>query len=181
MFVTWCWALLGLWITKLLEAIFKTLLKMPNSWLSSDLSPPGIRILSASDGKQDITNRFKLFLKFYWENDVEGFSFASLQRLLNCSALYCSYLLTNKDGSISPETFWKNVNRFLVSMDGDTCVQYLNAELTKKREQPFGLVKFNQLNQNVRQTNDRIRNDLLSFMAESKICVPQLVDKFENS
>ncbi len=176
MFVTWLWALFGLYTAKAFESFFRLLLKMPDNWLVSVQPVNGVKIVSAHDGQRDITNKFKLFLKFYWEQDEDntdlsngGFSFASLQRLLNCSMLYCSYLLTDKDGSVDPERFWQNMNRFLVSLkesNPDTCVKYTTADMQTSEEVPFGTVRFNgkQRKRKTKHTNDQTKQDILAFI-----------------
>lgn len=201
MFVTWLWALFGLYTAKAFESFFKIILKMPDKWLvmpGYNTTPEGVRILQASDGKQDITNKFKLFLKYYWEQDENGggFSFASLQRLMNCSMLYCSYLLTDKDGSVTPECFWQNVNRFLIELEPNVepkqnskCVKYIDPKLTDKQEVPFGMVQFNTTRRRTRKTNNKTRQELLDFMSLEdqknthvvQPVVQQLVQQFENN
>ncbi len=170
MFITWLWALAGLYTTKVFESFFRLILKMPDNWLampqSSTNTPVGVRILTASDGQRDITNKFKLFLRYYWEKDDAGggFSFQSLQRLMNCSMLYCSYLLTDKNGSISPDAFWQNVDRFLIELNGEKCVKYVNSQITDPEDVPFGSVSFTNVKRNTKQTNNKTRQDLLDFM-----------------
>jgi hypothetical protein len=157
LFVTWVWALFGLYMTKIFEGFFKLLLKLPDSVIpSTDTSKLNVKVINASDGKKDITNKFKLFLKYYWEQDEDGggFSFDSLTRLLNCSMLYCSYLLTDKSGDVDPNKFWQNVNRFLVSFEDGACVKY-NAEKDKV-EVPFNIVRFkNDSSAKAQKNNDR--------------------------
>ncbi len=185
MFITWLWALAGLYTTKVFESFFRLILKMPDNWLAVPCiipnSPTGVQILTASDGQRDITNKFKLFLKYYWEKDESGgaFSFQSLHRLMNCSMLYCSYLLTNKDGSISPDTFWQNVDRFLIELNGEKCIKYVNSNLTDPEELPFGSVSFTNVKRNIKSSNDRTRQELLDFMENS--AVPQLIQHFERT
>lgn len=132
LYVTWLWAFFGLYTTKAFETFFTALLSMPDNWLempAACLSPKientlgkKIKILSAYTESGDITNKLKLFLKFYWEkapnngNSKHGFDFGHLKRLLNCSMLYCCYLLTDEANHIEPEQFWNNINKFFVDI-----------------------------------------------------------------
>ena len=155
MFVTWVWALFGLYTAKAFESFFKLMLKMPDTWLNM-LAPKtqklnskeSVKIVAAYDRNFNITNKFKLFLKYYWEEDElnGGFSFDSLQRLLNCSMLYCTYLMIDKDKDISPEAFCKNVDGFLVELRGDKCVKYVSNDLSDATPLPFNMVNFGNKN-----------------------------------
>jgi hypothetical protein len=98
--------------------------------------------LAASDGRNDITNKFKLFLKFYWRDNAEeirGFNFRSLQQLLNCSVLYCSYLLINENNKLSPEEFWATFEKFYIEINGKECKKMQSGNV---RSVPFGIVDF---------------------------------------
>jgi hypothetical protein len=169
MFVTWIWALFGLYVAKAFEGFFRLILKMPDSWLvfaapsaQKINEKESVKIVSAHDGKADITNKFKLFLKYYWEEDElnGGFSFDSFRKLLNCSMLYCSYLMTDKKGEITPEKFWRNVDRFLVEMREDSCVKYTDASLTQSKTLPFNMVPFN----NIPENRTFARQDLINLI-----------------
>lgn len=139
--ITWLWAMVGLYITKLFEQIFLLILKTPDNWLgipANVISPvknsmgKNIHIISASTDKGNITNKFKLFLKFYWETintETHSFDFANLTRLLNCSMLYCCYLL-NDDNNVDPATFLNNVNKFLIECKENTYVRRNNDDDT---------------------------------------------------
>ena len=151
LFVTWMWALFGLYTAKAFEAFFKLILKMPDSWLyvaaptTQRINDTNhVKIVAAHDGTSDVTNKFKLFLKYYWEADElnGGFSFNSLHKLLNCSMLYCSYLMTDKTGTITPEKFWKNVDKFLVEMRDDKCIKYNSESDFDPNYVPFNMVNF---------------------------------------
>lgn len=146
LFVTWIWAYFGLKLAHILEKFFLLILKMPDSWFDVGIVPKQntkgqkIHILAAHDGQHSITNKLKLFMKFYWEQGgpthpcaTNGFDFGKLSQLLNCSMLYCSYLLTDKDGILSPEEFYKNVNQFLVEMQNDTCYKSTKQDLSDRK------------------------------------------------
>lgn len=179
MFVTWLWAIFGLYTAKAVESFFGTLLKMPDTWLSNSYAPAGIKILHASDGTSDITNKFRLFLKYCWEKDEQGdgFNFAKLQRLLNCSMLYCSYLLTDKNGTINPDKFWQNVNRFLIEMQDHTVVQR-DAPNADPQEVPFGQVQFRK-KKNTREANNEMRDSLLAILEPNT--VQRIARQFDQS
>lgn len=181
MFVTWLWALVGLYTTKIFETFFRILLHMPDNWLTNSYEPEGLKILHASNGQKNITNKFRLFLKYYWETDEQGsgFNFASLQRLLNCSMLYCSYLLTNKDGTINPDRFCQNINRFLVEIQDGTTVQRTTPNADAE-EVPFGQVQFkqSQIKRDVQTINNEMRNSLLAIIEPN--IVSRIANQFEN-
>jgi len=179
MFVTWLWALFGLYTAKAFESFFSMLLKMPDSCLSNSYAPDGIKILHASDGTRDITNKFRLFLKYCWEKDEQGdgFSFAKLQRLLNCSMLYCSYLLTDKNGTVNPDKFWQNVNRFLVELQDNTVVQRDSPD-AEPQEVPFGQVQFRK-KKNIRAANNEMRDSLLAILEPNT--VQRIARQFDQS
>jgi hypothetical protein len=139
LFVTWMWAKAGLLVTKSFEQMFKNILRMPDNWLALPINDvknttgKNVKILLATDGKTNITNKLKLFMKLYWEQggpndacETNGFDFAKYSKILNCSMLYCCYLLTDKDGNINPEEFWKSANKFLVEQTDKKCVRYKN-------------------------------------------------------
>lgn len=167
-FITWAWAMFNIYTTKIFEAVFKLVLKLPDNWLAVPIArvPQNVRILTASNGQSDITNKFKLFLKYYCDKDLKegGFSFQSLHRLMNCSMLYCSYLLTDKNGNIAPEQFWQNVDKFLIQLEGDQCVKYTDAKLSVKQEVPFGTVRFVNPTNTAAERNEQTRQDLLDFI-----------------
>lgn len=146
MYVTWLWAWAGLHTTKVFEAFFRTILKMPDEWLAFPVGDvvntagKKVKILSARTEHQNITNKLKLFVKLYWEkggptdaNSTNGFDFAKLSKLLNCSVLYCCYLLTDAKGDIPPEQFWDSVHRFLIEQgkNGD-CYKSTKVDFSDK-------------------------------------------------
>jgi hypothetical protein len=139
LYTTWLWAWTGLYLTKIFEFVFKLILSMPNSWLAipavmcdeiTTTQKKKIQIINAQDENGDITNKIKLFLRYCWEYgdegafDANGFSMPKATEFLNCSLLYISYILTNPDASLKPETFFKDIQQFLVDLDssGNTSV-----------------------------------------------------------
>lgn len=157
LFVTWVWAWVGLKITKMFELAFRLVLAMPNSWLKL---PPGtvtntsgkkINILNAySESGDDITNKLRLFLRWYWEkggddsaHDSNGFDFKYLAKMVNCSMLYCSYILADADGKIDPNTFWRDIHRFIIEQDAEgKCYRYTKPDLSDKQTLFLGHVDF---------------------------------------
>lgn len=134
MFMTWLYAWIGYQMTKLCEAAFKLILKMPDHWFSLSWKAPmntegqQIHILAAHNGREFITNRLKLFLRFYWEEntfvDKNGFDFTKLQDLLECSMIYVCYLLVQKkDSNIKPQEFMNQTRQFLLEMRDGRCVK----------------------------------------------------------
>lgn len=146
LYVTWLWAWAGLYLSKAFEMFFMTVLKMPDRWLAIPVgdvvntSGQRVKIISAKTDKSDITNKLKLFLKLYWEkggpadaNSTNGFDFAKLAKMLNCSMMYCCYLLTDAKGDIEPEQFWDSVHNFLIEQtkNGD-CYRSMNSDLSDR-------------------------------------------------
>lgn len=137
LYVTWVWAWTGLYITKMLETGFKLILLMPNSWLAIPASmcqdietktKKKISVLHATTTAGNVTNKFKLFLKYYWEQstnesafDANGFSMRKAREFLNCSLLYCSYIISDPAGTIPAKIFLKNVRYIMLHhVDGQT-------------------------------------------------------------
>jgi hypothetical protein len=148
MTVTWLWAWVGIYTTKCFECVFKLVLSVPDSWLKhpSDLcrnisttQNKKINILDAHNDMGVITNKFKIFLQYYWENggngnahDTNGFSMHKFTDLLNCSLLYCSYCLSNNAENTTPETFFKDVHNVFVEKQSDNCYQTNDKVLSDK-------------------------------------------------
>lgn len=169
-FVTWLQSVITLYTAKLFETVLKLVLKLPDNWLAVPVAqlPQNIKILSAFNGNNDVTNKFKLFLRYYCDKELKegGFSFHSLQRLMNCSMLYCSYLLTDKNGNITPDKFWQNVDKFLVQLEDNQCMKYSDTGtgLLKKQEVPFGTVKFTNSTQTASERNKQTCADIMEFI-----------------
>jgi hypothetical protein len=118
---------MGLKITKIFELLFRIVLSIPNQWLlipDKDFNTAEgnskIKILNAYNETGEITNKLKLFLRWYWENggedkahETNGFDFRRYTDMLNSSLLYCSYLITDSAGNVNPDTFWNDVKRFM--------------------------------------------------------------------
>lgn len=146
--VTWWYAWMGLQITKTFEMIFRLLLSMPdncallyglvklNSKPIINTHGKKVNIINAYNEAGNITNKLKLFLQWYWTNadnemyDSNGFNFNEFSKILNCSMLYCSYLLTDVDGDMSPEDFLKNVKKVVI-------MQSTNNENSKQKPRVY--------------------------------------------
>ena len=166
------WAYVGLQMTKIFEFFFKLLLKMPDKWVG--VLPTGtikndqgehVIVRHASTGTKNITNKFKLFLKYYWEKDQEGghFSYKQLHRLLNCSMLFCSYLLTDTEGNITPEKFFQSAKQFFISTKQGSTDSYVRQDTPDAEpvDVPFGDVNFNR-----KQTRVTSFDELYAELAE---------------
>lgn len=126
------WALAIIYFAKILEIFGKLILSIPDPMLQpvanltrtpKTADGKNIKILRAFNEKGDITNKFKIFLNWYWTNaseatvsDNSGFLFHKYSGLLQSSLLYCSYLVHDND--IDPHTFLDNIQRIFVSKDG---------------------------------------------------------------
>jgi hypothetical protein len=183
MAVTKLWAYAGLYATKSLEKFFMVILSMPDKWLEipgnllsnvSTTSGQKIKILSANSDVGDITNKFKLFLRFYWENggsnnssNLNGFDFMELRKLLKCSMLYCCYLLTDKQGNIKPEDFWNNVNKFLVECNVNNpdiiCYMSKNSDKSDRKKLLQRHVIFDEVSEKKEDLTNNVLNMLASF------------------
>lgn len=199
LYVTWLWAYAGLYASKAFETFFASILAMPDGWLEmpsklvSEVSTTNgkkIKILSAHTDMGEITNKLKLFLKFYWEQGgddnstpTNGFDFMKLRKLLNCSMLYCCYLLTDKTGTVKPEDFWNNVNKFLVDCEKLTedvsnpdinCYMSKKEDLSDRRKLFLRNVDFDEYLANTPTGDDptsvenMVRNLVASFEARSQ-------------
>lgn len=134
LYITWAWAWTSFYIARAFETSLRILLSMPNSWLAIPASlcssventkKEKINVLSAHGPRGDMTNKFKLFLKYYWEHaneesafDSNGFSMNKARVILNCSLLYCSYVVSNS--TIPVDAFMKNVRRIMFDNDNQT-------------------------------------------------------------
>ena len=180
--VTWWYAWLGLHITKAFEFGFKLVLSMPDEWLKlpSVFNKPifnsagqQINIINAYSEAGIITNKMKLFMRWYWDHadgeiyDTNGFNFNKLNQLLNCSALYCSYLLTNQNAEIAPEDFWKNIKHLVVIQQPSSNVRVKpivlrsdNLDFTDPQELLLGHVDFDNINDATGdETSDEVDNE----------------------
>jgi len=157
LFITWIWAWTALQLTKIFELVFRLLMIFPSQLLAliPTVAPKHtngntINIIRAHNEYGDITNKFRLFLTWYWEHgsddkafDTNGFEFRKFAKLLNCSLLYCSYLITDKTSHTSPDTFWNDVKRFLVYMNNNDGRYYQsNMEKDNVVCLPMGYVNF---------------------------------------
>ncbi len=145
LYVTWLWALIGLYISKMFEYFFIQLLKIPDKFLALPIGSVKntqgheINILYAHNGNVNITNKFKLFMKLYWEkggldaaHDSNGFDFRKLSNVLGCSMLYCCYLLNDKTQELSPEQFLTNIKRFMIEQQSNgNCYKVQNSNRKK--------------------------------------------------
>lgn len=140
--ITWVWAWLGLQLTKLFEFAFKMVLLIPDKWITipeifnipiRNSAGQNISLLTAYNEFGCITNKVKLFVQWFWENvdensiyNTNGFDVRKLFKMLNCSALYCSYLINNTNEEIKPEEFYSKINYLFAG-------QVPNNESRKKR------------------------------------------------
>ena len=123
LYITKLWAMFGLYISKLFMLFFKIILSIPDNWLNipanlvktvKNTEGKLVHIASAIADNKIITNKLKIFLRFYWELASEdtsfntnGFDFYKLRQVLNCSVLYCYYLLSDDTNDI--KEFFKNI------------------------------------------------------------------------
>ena len=137
LYVTKLWARAGILVSKIFEVMFMCLIGLPESILKliNDCTQPiknghnqTVHVLRAHNGVVDITNKFRLFLAFYWEHgdqfgcvNTPNFDFAKFRRLLNSSLLYCCYLLQDAQEEMPPSEFIKQVHRLFVEMKTDEC------------------------------------------------------------
>lgn len=160
LFVTWLWALIGFHVSQTFSKFFSFIMQMPDEWLAGPASyttspktasGKTIKIISASNGTSDMTNKLKLFLNFYWEeagkesaNSQNGFDFSHLAKALGCSVLYCSYILTNKDSEIDFKEFYSNIQRFLIWQKAGRFVKSVNPDLSDLVSLPMRHASFDE-------------------------------------
>jgi len=133
LFVTWLWAWVGLYMAKLFEQVFRIILSIPNEWLpkiDSDIKTTDgkqIRILNAFDKNGLITNKLKLYLKYYWKqatedsaNEHNGFDFKKFASIIQSPILFCSYMLDEhiRDTNKHHEDTLSAVKRVFVERSG---------------------------------------------------------------
>jgi len=120
MYVTWFWALIGLYMVKMMEFIFRMILMIPNSLFEPvNLIETGIRttngkkvelINAVNDKGNDVKNKFKVFLKSYYTeasdsspHDTNGFDFRKLCKLLATNSMTISYMICDDNFSFNIE------------------------------------------------------------------------------
>jgi len=151
LYISKLWAYIGLFITKIFEYVFKLILLIPNnqlSILSKVVDPPlttqnkTINIIKACSESGNISNKLKLFFKYYYTTaskdsafDTNGFSMVDFKRLLNCSYLYCSYILLDGDTKEISDC----INVLLAKYSNDTTNLVINGN---KKETIFNHVSF---------------------------------------
>ena len=147
LYVTKLWAQAGMLLSKIFEVIFMCLIGLPESLLKllTNCTRPiknghgeTVKIVKATNGHLDITDKFRLFLAFYWEHGDEfgcvntpNFDFAKFRRLLNSSLLYCCYLLQDDHNeNTQPNVFLKRVHKLFVEMKTNECRQVCDDQFT---------------------------------------------------
>jgi len=147
LYVTKLWAQAGMLLSKIFEVMFMCLIGLPESILKliATCTRPiknghgeTVKIVKATNGTFDITDKFRLFLAFYWEHGDEfgcintpNFDFAKFRRLLNTSLLYCCYLLQDDQReNIQPDVFLKSVHTLFVEMKTKECRQVCDDQFT---------------------------------------------------
>jgi len=127
--VSYVWASMGLYISRMFEWMFSIVLKVPSKYL-----PASTYELINSEGKYveisrvtalpyniDLTNNLKLFLKFYAMTaedgfmEQAGFEMKRAANLLGCTAMFITYIL--QDATVD-ESF-TTVKSFLVTLTNE--------------------------------------------------------------
>ena len=128
---TYYWAKLSIWSMRFFTAVLCSLLELPENFIAlldwlpdkhvKTSSGKKVNIINAWNENGCITNKFKLFLKVYWSEGGEdqlfnynGVDMSKFAQLLNCSMLYCSYLLTDDKEELSPSEFLHRVKNVFV-------------------------------------------------------------------
>jgi hypothetical protein len=197
LFVTWLWAYAGLYVTKAFESFFRSILNMPDKWLAfpvgnvKNSAGQTIKILSAKTNSTDITNKLKIFMKLYWEkgsstsaNTHNGFDFGKLAKLLNCSMMYCCYLLTDANGNIQPEQFWNNINTFFVEQERNgECYKSTKVDLSDRTKLWLRNVSFEgpaPEEDSLDDLDDELSEFIRKSIEKPPSTVAKLISTFEN-
>jgi hypothetical protein len=136
LFISKIWAIVGLYMAKLFETIFQLIVKLPdekfailtNNFKFLNTEGNKINVLLASDGKNIITNKLKLFIKYYLEKGgvfeaipTNGFDFAKFEKIFKSSVLYCCHLTENRSrddekhySTTFNSEFWDNLIKFII-------------------------------------------------------------------
>lgn len=164
LFVTWLWALAGLYVTKAFECMFRFVLMMPEAWLPRvKQTPANIKLLLAVAENQDITNKIKLFLRYYWDDTAGGFNFHKLEQLIGYSKIYFSFLLQEDLSEIDTDELCKNIHHWIVEQRESSVVQK-TAGHDRERTLPFGTVSFKK----TKKADNRDRLDFINQFEERK-------------
>lgn len=106
LFATWIISYIGLQMSKLFSMMFKLLFMLPDRLLSfSSMFDPfkllegELKIINATvqnnEKLSDITNKFKLFIKFYADNNGK-FNMQDLTNFIQCAIFYIVYSINGK-------------------------------------------------------------------------------------
>ncbi len=113
MYFTWVWAWVNLKIINVLYLFYSVLLHAPNKLLNlydgcfiTTTQGKKIQIMAAfNEHAEEITGKFKLFLKAFWEHAGEthqtnGFDFRKFKKLTGENFLYCIYSLIDSGAEL---------------------------------------------------------------------------------
>lgn len=185
------WAYVGLYMSKTFEKIFQLILSTPEDLLtipanctSRPLTTNGkkIQIINAFSEHGQITNKFKIFLSSFYENNTpdsihntNGFNFHSYVKLLDTSILWCNYILQNQN-EINPKTFFKDVQQMMITKHGDKVYRTFDENLDTSQNPLFmGHVSFDDNKNYIHDTATKIEstnsdnNDLSTLIAELEL------------
>jgi hypothetical protein len=107
-----------------------------------------VHILHAQADGNICTNKLKIFVSKYWEaggdtqpHSTDGFDFNKMREFIQCTALYCTYLIcANRGAQLTPEEFASGVKKLVIARNDDS--QF--CKITPERVEPlaFGHVDF---------------------------------------
>jgi hypothetical protein len=129
LYFTWAWAYCNVVVSKLFEQSIKLVMKLPDKWLQLThyLNKPitsnnqRINILEARNENENCTNKFKLFLRCYWEQKSQnglqdGFNYKTMANILNATVLYCTYQII-ENAPIPAEKLCETIHKIFVYCD----------------------------------------------------------------
>jgi len=176
MFITWLWAWLGIYMIKLFEFMFRLILYIPNSYLefipSSEIKTSSnnyVHIINTFDERgNDITNKVKLFLKYYWEKtgpdtlcDVNSFNFNKLSNMLNISVMVCSYILSNSN-DMDNKTFFNELKNIILEKENNNTFISYESDMSDRKKVFLDYVNFEEYKKNnPDKNNDSLIEEIL--------------------
>ena len=155
MLVTWIWAYIGMQISKMFNIMFRCIMLLPDKVFSipnkiitcpKTKQDTYVHIIQAkTDVCDDITQRFIMYLKFYWQKNIgfaNGFLFSTFCKLFNCTSLYCLYVLSK--------------NKYIHKFDDVNCINIVKKEnkyFNNDKPLPHGFVSFDEPEEDVDVSN----------------------------
>jgi hypothetical protein len=119
-YINYAWSLLF----KLPDSVFVC----PNSpKILSKKTHSEVKILYANNGKNDITNKFNIFLRLYWDTDLDAFDYIQYINLFNSDMLTIKYRSLDSDEMHYLAVYRNGVNVYYSTVENGDILSYMIA------------------------------------------------------